>query len=95
MEISSFKCPTTGATFTVKSFTKSDFEEIATSVPVLSSIYKLVDDSSKLSVTTNSKAEDEIINSTSNCLLVFYYLKENLMEEGKELLRELQGVLKV
>lgn len=95
MEVVSFKCPSTGVSYTIKSFTKADFEEIAASVPILAPIYKVMDESSKLSVTTNSKTEDEVINSTSHCMLVFYYLKEGLIEEGKELLRKLQGVLKV
>ncbi|WP_429025344.1 hypothetical protein [Aeromonas media] len=95
MEIVSFKCSSTGVSYTIKSFTKSDFEEIASSVPVLAPIFKVMDESSKLSVTTNSKTEDEVINSTSHCMILFYYLKEGLIEEGKELLRKLQGVLKI
>ncbi len=95
MEIVNFKCPSTGVSYTIKSFTKVDFEEIAASVPILAPIYKAMDDSSNLSVTTNNKTDDEVINSTSHCMLVFYYLKEGLMGEGKELLRKLQGVLKV
>jgi len=91
MELVIFKCPSSGVTYTTKTYSKIDFESIAESVPLLAPFYSVMSDSESLSVTSNNKTDGEILCPTTRHILAFYYLKEGLIEEGKALLRALKG----
>lgn len=89
MEESSFKCPTNGVTYKSKQFSKTDFQSIAETIPALKAFYDSMSATENLSVHINGRTGEEAVMATSKAITAFWYLQEGMVDEAKELFKEI------